>query len=152
MSKHTPQHNCGTAVWFKAAQTPFCMLHYKVICHNGIWWNRGIAPLIRKFGTKWESVVTFKPQLLYPYQEGTPRWSLNRRLGGPYTWSDRRLGGPYTWSDRRLGRPYIWSGHFLEDKRFITPARQESNPGLSSLYGGQLTGNSILDMTIKNSW
>jgi hypothetical protein len=45
--------------------------------------------------------------------------------------------------------PYTWSGHVLEDKRFITPARQESNPGLSSLYGSQLTDSNILDMTIK---
>jgi len=84
---NTSQHSCGTAAWFKLAQTPSCTLHYKAICHDGIWCSRGIALLIPKFGTKRETVVTFKPHLLYPYQEGTPRWSLNGRLGRPYTWS-----------------------------------------------------------------
>ena len=41
----------------------------------------------------------------------------------------------------------VWT--FFRRQRFNIPARQESNPGLSSLYGGQLTDSSILDMTIK---
>jgi len=27
------------------------------------------------------------PSVVPAPQEGTPQWSLNRRLGGPYTWS-----------------------------------------------------------------
>jgi hypothetical protein len=34
--------------------------------------NRGIDPLIPNFGTRWNSVVKFRPLQLYPLKKKTP--------------------------------------------------------------------------------
>jgi hypothetical protein len=46
------------------------------------WGNGGIAPRILDFGTRWRWVVSFTPRPLYPKVK-SPRYPLDRRLGGP---------------------------------------------------------------------
>jgi hypothetical protein len=50
------------------------------------WRSGGIAPRILDLGTRWRWVVGFMPQLLYP-QGKSPWHPLDRRLGGPQSWS-----------------------------------------------------------------
>jgi hypothetical protein len=47
------------------------------------WGKGGIAPHILDLGTRWRWMVSFTPQLLYPPQEKTTWYLLDRRLGGP---------------------------------------------------------------------
>jgi len=48
----------------------------------------GIAPRILDLGTRWRLVVSFNPWSLYP-QGTSPRYALDRRLGGPQNRSGR---------------------------------------------------------------
>ena len=48
--------------------------------------SRGRTPLIPNLCTRWKWVVNFMPQLLYP-QGKEPQYPLNKRLGGPQSWS-----------------------------------------------------------------
>jgi hypothetical protein len=52
------------------------------------WGSEGIAPRILDLGTRWAWVVSFTPQLLYP-QEKSPRYPLDRRLGGAQSQVER---------------------------------------------------------------
>ena len=51
--------------------------------------DRCISPLILTFGIRWQWVVKFVPELLYPRKK--PWYLLSRRLGGPQSpsWSAR---------------------------------------------------------------
>jgi hypothetical protein len=51
------------------------------ICHDGIWCSRGITPLIPQFGTKRESVVSFKTHLLSLPPRGNPRVGPEKEAG-----------------------------------------------------------------------
>jgi hypothetical protein len=48
----------------------------------------GVAPRILDLGTRLRWVVNFTPRLLYP-QGKSPRYPLDRRLGGPQSRSRR---------------------------------------------------------------
>jgi hypothetical protein len=52
------------------------------------WGSGGIAPRILDLGTKWRWVVSFMPRPLYS-QGKSPRYPLDRRLGGPQSRSGR---------------------------------------------------------------
>jgi hypothetical protein len=66
--------------------------------------SRGIAPRILNLGPRWRRVVSFTPRPLYP-QGKSPRYPLDRRLGGPQS----------------------RSGHGGEEKN-SQPLPRESNP------------------------
>jgi len=48
-------------------------------------WRKGIAPVILNIRTKWRWVVNFMPCCFTSRK--TPIYPLNRRLGGPQSWS-----------------------------------------------------------------
>jgi hypothetical protein len=52
------------------------------------YWGGGIAPRILDLDTRWKWVVSFTPQPLYR-QGKSPRYPLDRRLGGPQSRSGR---------------------------------------------------------------
>jgi hypothetical protein len=52
------------------------------------WGSVDIAPRILDLGTRWRWVVSFTPRPLYP-QGKSPRYPLDRRLGGPQSRSGR---------------------------------------------------------------
>ena len=52
--------------------------------------SRFIALLILNLGDRWRSVINITPRPLYPLE--VPQYSLNRRLGGPLSWSGRFEG------------------------------------------------------------
>jgi hypothetical protein len=52
------------------------------------WGSRGIAPRILDLGSRWRRVVSFTPRPLYS-QGKSPRYPLDRRLGGPQSRSGR---------------------------------------------------------------
>jgi hypothetical protein len=56
--------------------------------HEGVLGSGGIAPRINNLGTRWRWVVSFTPRPLYP-QGKSPRYPLQRRLGGPQSRSGR---------------------------------------------------------------
>jgi hypothetical protein len=47
-----------------------------------------IDPQFLDVGTSWRSVVSFTPRPIYPRGK-SPRYPLDRRLGGPQSWSGR---------------------------------------------------------------
>jgi hypothetical protein len=51
-------------------------------CHEGIWGNGGIMPLILNLSIRWTAVVTLMS--LQVYKSPVP----NRRFGGPLSWSE----------------------------------------------------------------
>jgi hypothetical protein len=72
-------------------------------CHEGVLGSGRIAPFIIDLGTIWRWVVIFRPRP--PYSQGkSPRYPLDRRMGGPHN---------------RYGRSV---------KRKIPSLRRESNP------------------------
>jgi hypothetical protein len=52
------------------------------------WGSGGIAPRILDLGTRWMHVFSFTPRPLY-LQGKNPWYPLDRRLGGPQSWSER---------------------------------------------------------------
>jgi hypothetical protein len=68
--------------------------------HEGILGSGGIAPRIIDLGTIWKCVVRFTPRPLYPLGK-SPRYPLDRRLGGRQSWSGR--GGEEKNSQSLLG-------------------------------------------------
>jgi hypothetical protein len=48
--------------------------------------SRGAAPLIFNLGIRWRHVVSLTLLLLYSWGKN-PQYPLNRKLGGPQTWS-----------------------------------------------------------------
>jgi len=52
------------------------------------WGSGGIDPLIRDLGSRCRWVVSFTPQPLYLHGK-SPRYPLDRGLGGPKSWSGR---------------------------------------------------------------
>jgi hypothetical protein len=50
--------------------------------------SSSVAPRILNLGTWWEWVVRFTLRPLYPREKG-PQYPLDRRLGGPQSWSGR---------------------------------------------------------------
>jgi hypothetical protein len=52
------------------------------------WGSGSIAPRILDLGTKWKWVVSFTPRPFYP-QGKSPKYALDRRLGGPQRRSGR---------------------------------------------------------------
>jgi len=59
-----------------------CVLFKLAPLHEGLLGSRGIAPRILDLGTRWIWVVSFTSRPLYP-QGKSPRYPLDRRLGGP---------------------------------------------------------------------
>jgi hypothetical protein len=57
--------------------------------HEGVLENGCIDPRIPDLGTSWRWVVSFIPRPLYPRGK-SPRYPLDRRLGGPQNRSGRR--------------------------------------------------------------
>jgi hypothetical protein len=61
----------------------------KVVRHEHVWGSGCIDPHFLDLGTSWRWVVSFTP--LPPYPKGkSPRYPLERRLGGPQSWSGWR--------------------------------------------------------------
>jgi hypothetical protein len=91
------------------------------------WGCEGIAPRIFYLDTRWRWVVRFTHLPLYP-QGKNPRYPLDRRLGGPQSWSGR--GGEEKNSQPQSG---------LEPPNPDHPARCQSlyrlsHPGSSVWY------------------
>jgi hypothetical protein len=57
--------------------------------HEGVWGSGCIDPHFLDLGTSWRWVVSFTPLPLYPRGK-SPRYPLDRRLGGPQSQSGRR--------------------------------------------------------------
>jgi hypothetical protein len=55
--------------------------------HEDVWGSGCIDPGFLDLGTIWRSVVSFTPRPLYPCGK-SPRYPLDRRLGGPQNWSE----------------------------------------------------------------
>jgi hypothetical protein len=64
----------------------FHYLSTMLLRHMGQW--RYSCNILLDLGTRWRWVVSFTPQLLYPRGK-RPRYALDRRLGGPESWSGR---------------------------------------------------------------
>jgi hypothetical protein len=60
----------------------------EVLCHKGIWGGGCIDPHFLDLGTGWKCVVSFTPQPFYTRGK-SPRYPLDRRLGGPQRRSAR---------------------------------------------------------------
>jgi hypothetical protein len=58
------------------------------IHHEGVWGSGCIDPNFLDLGTSWRWVVSFTLRSLYPMGK-SPRYPLNRRLGGPQSRSGR---------------------------------------------------------------
>jgi hypothetical protein len=56
--------------------------------HEGVWGSGCINPNFLDLGTSWRWVVSFTPLPLYPRGK-SPRYPLDRRLGGPQSRSER---------------------------------------------------------------
>jgi hypothetical protein len=72
-------------------------------------WSGCVEPYFLYLGTSWRWVVGFTPRPLYP-QGMSPRYQLDRRLGGPQNWSGRSgeeiiLDSPGTGKPTHPGRP-----------------------------------------------
>jgi hypothetical protein len=57
--------------------------------HEGVWGSGCIDPHFLDLGASWRWVVSFTPRPLYPRRK-SPRYPLDRRLGGPQSRSGRR--------------------------------------------------------------
>jgi len=68
------------------------------------WGSGGLAPHIN-IGTRWRWVVSFMPQLLYPWGK-SPQYSLDRRLIGPQiqSWHSGKEKESYHCSCQELKR------------------------------------------------
>jgi hypothetical protein len=69
----------------------FCLTN-SALRHKGIWGSGCIDPHFLDLGTSWRWVVNFTPRPLYP-QGKSPRYPLDKRLGGPQSRSGRLGGG-----------------------------------------------------------
>jgi hypothetical protein len=58
---------------------------------EGVWGSGCIDPHFLDLGTSWRWAVSFTPLLLYPRGK-SPRYPLDRRLGGPQIWSGQHEG------------------------------------------------------------
>jgi hypothetical protein len=58
----------------------------QALCHEGVWGNGCINPHFLGLGTSWKWVASFMTCSLYPWGK-SPRYPLDRRLGGPQNWS-----------------------------------------------------------------
>jgi hypothetical protein len=70
-----------TSTWV----TPYLNKHHTIKTY---WGSGSIAPHIPDLGTRWKWVVSFTTRPLYP-QGKSPRYPLDRRLGGPQSRSGR---------------------------------------------------------------
>jgi hypothetical protein len=67
----------------------FLCLTNQALCNEGVWGRGRIYPHFLDLGTSWRSVVSFTPWPLYPWGK-SPLYPLDRRLGGPQSWSGQR--------------------------------------------------------------
>jgi hypothetical protein len=72
--------------WFLCLTKYHAMKLYPVLNqaarHRDIWRNGGITPHLLNHGSRWRWVVSFTPRPLY-LRGKSPRYPLDRRLGGP---------------------------------------------------------------------
>jgi hypothetical protein len=66
----------------------FLSLTKQALRHKGVWWNGWIDPRFLHLDNSWRWLVSFTPRPLYPRWKN-PRYSLDRRLGGPQSRSRR---------------------------------------------------------------
>jgi hypothetical protein len=66
--------------------SPF--LTHSALRHEGVWGSGCIDPHFLDLGTSWRWVVSLTPQPLYPRGK-SPRYPLDRRLGGPQSQSGK---------------------------------------------------------------
>jgi hypothetical protein len=67
---------------------PLCLTN-SALRHEGLWESDCIDPRFLDLGTSWRWGVSFTPRPLYPRRK-SPRYPLDRRLGGPQSRSGRR--------------------------------------------------------------
>jgi hypothetical protein len=67
----------------------FSVLNNLALRHEGLWGSGFINPHFLHLGTSWRWVVSFMTRPLYPRGK-SPRYPLDRRLGGPRSRSGRR--------------------------------------------------------------
>jgi hypothetical protein len=74
--------------WYKKINFSLCLANL-VLRHEGAWGSGCIDPHFLDLSTSWRWVVSFTPRPLY-LQGNSPRYSLDRRLGVPQSWSGLR--------------------------------------------------------------
>jgi hypothetical protein len=72
----------------KKVKLSLCLTDY-ALRHEDVWGSGCIDPRFLDLGTSWRLVVSFTPRPLYPRGK-SPRYTLDRRLGGPQSRSGRR--------------------------------------------------------------
>jgi hypothetical protein len=82
VSTHFFQRQWGK-VKGKVVAVPLLTKHHALKVH---WGSGGISPRILDLSTRQKQVVSFTPWPLYP-QRKSPWYPLDRRLGGPHSWS-----------------------------------------------------------------
>jgi hypothetical protein len=70
------------------AKLSLCLTNY-ALHYEGVWESGCIDPHFLDIGTSWRWVVSFTSRPLYP-REKSPKYPLDRRLGGLQSWSGRR--------------------------------------------------------------
>jgi hypothetical protein len=72
---------------FKNVKLSLCLINY-ALRDEGVWGSGCIDSHFLDLGTSWRWVVSFTPRPLYP-REKSPRYPLDRRLGGLQSRSGR---------------------------------------------------------------
>jgi hypothetical protein len=67
---------------------PLCFTN-SALCHEDVWKSGCIYLRFLDLGTSWRRVVSLKPRSLYP-QRKSPRYPLDRKLGGPQSRAEQR--------------------------------------------------------------
>jgi hypothetical protein len=86
--KYSPQHPYNCSDYQDKAKGKVVLCLTKRLAMKTYWCKGGTVPRILDLGTRWGWVVSFMPPLLYP-QGKSPRYPLDRRLGGPQSRSGR---------------------------------------------------------------
>jgi hypothetical protein len=93
-----------------------------------MWGSGCIDPHFLDLGTSWRWVVSFTPRPPYP-QEKSPLYPLDRRLGGPHSWSGRH-GEVKILASTRTRIPTPWSSAHSQSLYRL------HNPGSTVRMGG----------------
>jgi hypothetical protein len=72
--------------WEVKLKLPLCLNKYHAM--KTYWGSGNIATCILNVGTRWRWVVNFTPRLIDPQAKSPPQ-PVDRRLGGPESWSGR---------------------------------------------------------------